>query len=344
MITFYFRGPNSEQCSDLAQCSALVERAVWIDLFEPTPEEEKAVETALGINVPTREDMREIEPSARLYTRQGALFMTTTLLVNVDVGRPATSELSFILDPQKRLVTVRYTEPQAFRRFREQYKDGSVPFENGYEVLDGLITALAERLADILEQAGLSLDAVSKDIFGLSPAAQLVLKTGTATAQDKTTRGRRNAPDFGAVLVQLGKVSDLIGKERESVVSLARLLSFLTEELKLSEAAKATRSHLKSVVADLSSLGEYADFLSNKINFLLDTTLGLINIEQNGIIKIVSVAAVVFLPPTLVASIYGMNFELMPELKWLLGYPFALLLMVASAILPYLYFKRKGWL
>jgi magnesium transporter len=129
----------------------------------------------------------------------------------------------------------------------------------------------------------------------------------------------------------------LISKARESLVSLGRLLLFFNE-------TPRPKSHMKTVLNDLTSLSDHASFLSTKVNFLLDATLGLINIEQNGIIKIVSVAAVVFLPPTLVASVYGMNFDVMPELKWVLGYPFAVVLMISSAVLPYVFFKRKGWL
>jgi magnesium transporter len=129
-------------------------------------------------------------------------------------------------------------------------------------------------------------------------------------------------------------------------VGLGRVISFLQEDRKkvALAGAKELGSNFKTVGADLGSLSDHTSYLSSKANFLLDTTLGLINIEQNGIIKIFSVAAVVLLPPTLVASVYGMNFEVMPELKWLFGYPFAVALMAASAIVPYLLFKKKGWL
>ena len=143
--------------------------------------------------------------------------------------------------------------------------------------------------------------------------------------------------NFDKILRRVGRCSDLVSKTRESLVSLGRLLSFFNETPK-------PELHTKTVLSDLASLSDHASFISTKVNFLLDATLGLINNEQNGIIKIVSVAAVVFLPPTLVASVYGMNFEVMPELKWVLGYPFAVFLMISSAVLPYVFFKRKGWL
>ncbi|MGB6969726.1 MAG: CorA family divalent cation transporter, partial [Methyloceanibacter sp.] len=131
---------------------------------------------------------------------------------------------------------------------------------------------------------------------------------------------------------------------RESTHSLGRLLTFLTYATNERKEDKLLKARIRTAARDVASLADHVSFLSNKIVFLLDATLGMINIEQNNIIKIFSVAAVVFLPPTLVASVYGMNFEYMPELHWLLGYPFAMLLMILFAVLPYLYFKRKGWL
>ncbi len=134
---------------------------------------------------------------------------------------------------------------------------------------------------------------------------------------------------------------------RESLVSIGRIVAFmqaLTDQVRESKQMKENKARIKILQRDIVSLTDHATFLSGKISFLLDAVLGLISIEQNGIIKIFSVAAVVFLPPTLVASIYGMNFQFMPELQWKLGYPFAILLMILSAILPFLYFKRKGWL
>jgi magnesium transporter len=149
--------------------------------------------------------------------------------------------------------------------------------------------------------------------------------------------------DFQKILSRLGRAGDLASKVRESLVSLGRLLAFAIQGTQ-ARGRKTGSARLKTIGRDVASLSDYAAFLNNKVGFLLDATLGMINIEQNAIIKIFSVAAVVFLPPTLIASIYGMNFAHMPELGWPLGYPLALALMVVSAILPYLYFKRRGWL
>jgi magnesium transporter len=146
------------------------------------------------------------------------------------------------------------------------------------------------------------------------------------------------------VLEQIGRKGDLTSHIRDSLVTLERLVGFLGHVAMQRKSGKDLRERLKTLSRDVRSLTDHSSFLSQKITFLLDATLGMINIEQNAIIKIFSVAAVVFLPPTLIASIYGMNFEEMPELDWLFGYPFAIALMILSAILPYLFFKRRGWL
>jgi len=144
-------------------------------------------------------------------------------------------------------------------------------------------------------------------------------------------------------MLRIGDDQDMLAKTRDSLISMGRLMSFLSLPIHVRE-DKELREHVKSLGRDIGSLLDHSAFLASNIGFLLDASMGLINIEQNAIIKIFSVAAVVFLPPTLVASIYGMNFHHMPELDWLYGYPFAIGLMVTSAVLPYLFFKRKGWL
>ncbi|MBA2743048.1 MAG: magnesium transporter, partial [Chthoniobacterales bacterium] len=158
----------------------------------------------------------------------------------------------------------------------------------------------------------------------------------------KTRKARQR--DFVEILRRIGAVSDLVSRARESLVSFGRLVAFFREVRKDDASARESLAHSKTVIADLGSLSDPASFLAGKVSFLLDATMGMINNEQNAIIKILSVAALVFLPPTLVAGIYGMNFEFIPELKWAHGYPFALSLMILSAVLPYLFFRRKGWL
>jgi magnesium transporter len=291
------------------------EDAVWIDLLSPTREEELAVEAALGLELPTAEEMAQIEPSSRLYQEHGATFMTATLLSRAAAG-PKSVPVTFVL-AKGVLVTIRYDELRAFTVFAERARASGLT--SGSSALLGLLDAVVERLADVLEAQGEAVETASAAIFN--------------RPQNKV---------FEALLTELAKAQSLTSMTRTSLVSLARMLSFasLAQEIASDPDCSA---HLKSLQSDAQSLTEHASFESSHISFLLDAALGLINIEQNGIIKIFSVMAVIFMPPTLVASIYGMNFRHMPELGWPFGYPMALGMMVMSAIVPVLWFRKRGW-
>ncbi|WP_026868571.1 magnesium transporter CorA family protein [Inquilinus limosus] len=299
---------------------------VWIDLFNPTAEEERLAEKQLGLFLPTREEMQEIEASSRLYQEDGGMFMTASVLYATETDVPGTAPITFVLKGQT-LVTIRYAEPKSLTGFIAHAERQPTLCPSGSATLIGLLEAIVDRTADILERVAGEVDALSQRIFKVHPGA----------VHKRTTN-----EELEANLKQIGRSQNLVSKARESLVSLARLLSFLA----VGDATKdkVFRTHLKSLSRDVASLTDHATYIGNNITFLLDASMGMINIEQNAIIKIFSVAAVVFLPPTLVASIYGMNFEVMPELKWAVGYPWALGLMVLSAVLPYLWFKRKGWL
>jgi magnesium transporter len=288
------------------------------------------VQAALGVALPTRDEMREIEPSSRLYVEGEASYMTAQVLSRADEPNPMSEPLTFVLT-RRALITLRYTDPRPISSYAGRICRQAATCNSADDALVGLIEAFVDRIADILEKAGLDLDTVSRQIFSVGQGGK-----------------RTDERDLQAVLRTLGRNDDLISTTRESLLSLSRLIRFLGATLDVNDKAdkklaKDLRLRTKVVVRDIASLNEHASFESHKVNFLLDATLGMINIEQNRIIKLFSVAAVVFLPPTLVASIYGMNFDVMPELKWALGYPWALLLMVLSGVLPYLYFKRKGW-
>ncbi len=304
--------------------SAPPERLVWLDLHEPSQAEEDAVERWLNIEVPTREEMREIEMSSRLSQEDGALTMTALLLSHADTDRPELSDVTFILG-NGALVTVRYADPKPFRLYvRRAGRDGLAP-GGADEVFAGLMDAAVDRLADILEKVGADIDALFRLVF--------------ASRVEHPMRNR----DFNEVLRRIGRIEDLSSKSRESLVTLGRVLSFVTGGGRVA-LSKEARDHLDTALRDVNQLADHAAYQANKIAFLLDATVGLIGIEQNNIIKIFSVASVALMPPTLIASIYGMNFKHMPELDWDFGYPMALALMAVSAILPYLYFRRKGWL
>lgn len=324
MLIFHPRGEKAVTARELHECEGLLARSLWVDLVEPTRDEELAVEQALGFGVPTREEMQALELSQRLYREDGRLFMTATVLTRADSDTPASSPITFILS-DRHLVTVRYATSHPFDTFSTRWGNGAAYEATPLAAMVGLNDALVERLADILETSSARFDALSNEIFGSSAAP----------------RARRN---FQNVLEQLGRTTDLVSRAKESLTSLGRLVAFLSESIQARGGAETTVAHLRTVTGDLISLGEHVGFLVGKATFLLDATLGLISNEQNAIIKLVSVLALVFGPPTLVASIYGMNFLNMPELKWAWGYPMAVGLMVVSAVLPYLFFKRRGWL
>ena len=299
------------------------EDAVWIDLVSPTITEDKLVERRLGIAVPTREEMQEIEVSSRLYVENGARYMTATLMCQSDSDSPRTTVVTFILAAH-RLVTVRYEEPKPFQIVGNKLARQCPDKVTGEIVLVDLLDAIVDRAADILERIGMDVDTVSHDIF--EPESE------------------RNSAHYKAILTSIGRRGDLTSKVRESLVSIGRLLLFLANEAEGMRWSKDTRALLNSMQRDVQSLSDHATYLTNKITFLLDAIVGVVTIEQNNIIKIFSVAAVALLPPTLIASIYGMNFKHMPELDWQYGYPLAIALMIGGAVLPYLFFKWKKWL
>jgi magnesium transporter len=290
--------------------------ALWLDLVAPSREEELMVEAALGLELPTREEMAEIEPSSRLYQANGATYMTATLLARRDDDSRANSPVTFVL-AKGVLITIRYDAIRAFDLFSERAR--ALGVASGSSCLFNLLDAVVERLADILERSDAEVQRVSESIF----------------ARPKGTQ-------FEALLTDLARAQSLTSLTRGSLVSLGRVFSFAALAPEIAADPECV-AHLHALQRDGQSLTEHAGAQSGQIAFLLDAALGLINIEQNGIIKFFSVAAVILMPPTLVASVYGMNFHNMPELSFRYGYPMALSLMALSAILPIVWFKRRGW-
>lgn len=298
---------------------------VWFDMLRPTQADEAEVEALLGIDVPTREDMDEIEHSSRIYAEDGALFLTASVLSAGQTLEPVLAPVTFVLAPGS-VVTVRHHEPRALANFAERAQRADHGLTNAVAVLLALLDALVDRAADLLEHEGKGIDAIARNVFS-----------------GRTDRPRQ-AREFSLVMERIGQRGELNAKIRESLVSFERIAGAIAQHLDAAKAPREYRARAKTLIRDVRSLSDHAAFQASRVTFLLDATLGLVGIEQNGIIKIFSVAAVVFLPPTLIASIYGMNFAFMPELGWPFGYPMALAMMVVSAVLPYLFFKRKGWL
>ncbi|AHE66300.1 magnesium transporter CorA family protein [Legionella oakridgensis] len=326
MVIIYYQTDSGMQSTSLTDVNKhLLQKAVWIDLLCPTKEEEKMLEEQLNIEIPTKKEVEEIEPSSRLYIENSALYMTATMVALSDLPQMKTDVVTFILT-ETSLITLRYIELHAFNLFIAKLLRSRTKIYNAKSLLIDLLDAAVDRLADILEKISHKFDEISQLIF-----------------HQKENNPTTAETNYKHILQSIGANGDLGTKASESLVSFTRLISYL-EQVHGSDIPKEAMTYLVIIHKDIDALREHANFLSTKFSFLLDATLGMINIEQNNTIKIFSVAAVIFLPPTLIASIYGMNFNYIPELHWHIGYPLAILMMFISAWLPYRYFKKKKWL
>lgn len=292
---------------------------IWVDLAYPSEAERELVQSVFPLELPEDEELRDLEASARYYQDQHGVHIRSTFVQTVDEAASIVT-MSFSLH-QGRLLTVHDDDLSLLRLFRMQARSGREIVRDAGDILLGCYELGVERDADVLEGIYRALDEVGGLV--LSRKKQI------------TSRGMRDNVERIAVH------EDLNSKVRLDLIDNRRALSFLLRSRVLSP---EQTQRVKGVLRDIESLNGHTGFIFDKINFLMDALLGMINLEQNKIIKIFSIAAVVFLPPTLVASIYGMNFENIPEMKWPLGYPLALLLMVLAGGAPYLYFRQKGWL
>jgi magnesium transporter len=326
MIIYFVAGDERLERREPGSALGPIPRdAVWIDLVTPTGEEVARVEALVGVEMPAREDMHEIEPSSRLYSENGAVYLTATLLCGITEGRPGTTPVTFIL-AGKRLVTVRFDEPKSFPIAVTRMQRAGSHCVSGQHVFLTLFDSVIDRTADILEHIAADIDKLSRTVF------------------DEHMSDRRGAPDFHEVIRRIGRQGMLTNRTMESLTSQSRLLLFLSQHIETAGFTQPDNETFKMMTRDVKALADHGSSLDQKINFLLDAVLGLVNLDQSAIVKIFSVLAVVFMPPTLIASIYGMNFDVMPELKWTLGYPFALGLMAGSAALSYGLFRWKRWL
>ena len=325
MIDAYGMNGAAVRLSTENPASSLPADTSWIDLLCPSHEEEALLEGLLGIALPTRDDLKDIEPSSRLYSENGTTYMTASLVWKSDTDTPELTDISFILTGD-RLITIRYGDPRAFRLFVGALQRQPEESRSGTMMLARLLETISDRTAEILEQTVQKMDMLSTQVFG------------------EGSRGKRRPPRYlEDRLMDVATHHRMVAKTRDSLMSLSRLLGYLSGRPALQKDPEA-HELCQTVARDVHSLSEHAAFLGSNISFLLDASLGLINVEQNAIIKIFSIASVVFLPPTLVASIYGMNFQFMPELSLPFGYPLALALMLISAIVPFYVFRWKGWL
>ncbi len=296
--------------------------AIWIDLYRPQPEQAAAV-SALGVEVPTLEDMEEIEISNRLY-REGATEYMTIVLPGQAVDKTQmTGPVTFILT-KDHLVTVRHHAPRSFETFPDRADKASSGCSTPLLLFIGLVEEIVSRQADLLEASGKALDQIAARVFD-----------GQAD---------RNPQLLQDALEGIGREGEVLARVRLGLLTMERMLSVFGLWERGGKGNQSHKEHLKGLMRDIQALEVHADFLSNRISLVSDMTMGMINLSQNTTIRIVSVVAALFLPPTLIASIYGMNFEHMPELAYPWAYPASIVLMVASAAATWAYFKWKGWL
>lgn len=299
--------------------------AVWIDMIEPTHHEDQEVQDYLGCKIPTRDDPDFLEPPEAYYAESGVRYLHASVVSEPDCTPDIIGVTFVICGPT--LVTVRYDASDSFEIFGQKLaRSWGYPLEPDAVAL-GLVNTVVNRAARALGKVGASLDEIGTAVF-------------KAPQGDKASRSEV----YYRTLDALGREDERISNLRESLLSLERLLLFLSAEGRVEKISKPVRELMKSALRDLQSLEEDASFKAQKVQFLLDSTLGFINLAQNDIIKLFSVLAVIFMPPTVIASIYGMNFKTMPELEWKFGYPLALFLMVCAAVGPYLFFRWKKWL
>ncbi|MDE2581951.1 MAG: magnesium transporter CorA family protein [Rhodospirillales bacterium] len=302
--------------------------AAWIDLVDVTAEEAAVVEDATGLRVASRADLQEIESSSRLGFADGALYLSTPAVTRGGPGDGQVAPIGFALNPRC-LLTIRFAPSRAIEDFVARAEHPDAGPQGPAHIFVGLLEAMVDRLADRLEQITADLDAVSRRIF------QPDLVTGRRPRQsDATLRDG---------LKVVGQAGDLVSHIRDSLLGIGRLVPY-AEQMAAAWMPADLHPRLVTLRQDIQSLSDYDAQVLNKVQLLLDATLGFINIAQNNIMKILTVVSVVGIPPTLVASIYGMNFKGMPELQWAWGYPYGLTMIVASALVPLIWFLVRGWL
>jgi magnesium transporter len=300
---------------------------LWIDLMDPTDEERAQVEAEFGLTLPSREELSEVESSSRISEEDGALFLSMPIVSNANALEEAPSPIGFVLSKDV-LITIRYTQLRSFETVAAKFLKSDPP-RSSVETFAALVDEMVDLSADLLEGIAAELDAVSRRVF---------LKA--APRRRRITRSNDGLHD---TLVDVGNAGERLSRIRDSLLGLQRIVPFASEPER-SWMPNSLQARLKSAQRDVLSLTDYETHLSGKVQFLLDAILGFINTKQNDIFTVLTIVSVVGIPPTLIASIYGMNFKNMPELDWAWGYQFGLALIVLSTVLPILWFKHRGWL
>ena len=326
MITLYDPAASAREIPPAAAPLALPDDTLWIDMIDPSDAEDDRVERATGFTLPRSHQIAEIEPSSRLVAEEGVLMMSTPVLYRED-GVLHTTPVGFVLG-RDHLVTIRAHTLKSFSDYVAG-RQGAEPLAGPVDALLGLLDGVIGRMADGMEAVGAELDGVSKEIFGIAHR----------DAKQKPIRIERR---LRATLQTVGRSGDTTSHARDSLLGLSRLLVFLANK----GGDRVTRDHherIEILKQDVAALGDYETRLTDKVQFLLDSTLGFINIEQNRTFKLLTVISVIGIPPTFIVGLYGMNFKNMPEYDWTYGYQYGLALVVLSIVVPIVYLKVKGW-
>jgi len=301
-------------------------KSFWIDLLEPTDDEISKVNAEWGLKVPSRAQLEEIETSSRLRCEGAVLYLSMPLNVWPAADGVSSGPVGFVFS-NKVLVSVRFAELRSFTRVAAR-ADSDRDIASSSAVFAALVEEMADAAADTLEKIAADLVTLSRETFSRS-----------APRQPRATRLTRLLRER---LVTLGYMGETLSQIRESLLGLGRILDFTGDKAR-EWLGKDIELRLKTVRQDLTSLSDFEEHLFTKIHFLLDALLGFVNTEQNDIFKVLTIASVVGIPPTLIASMYGMNFHNMPELSWQWGYAYGLTLIALSTVIPILWFKRRGW-
>jgi magnesium transporter len=312
--------------ADPSDVADITKDAIWIDLLNPSAEEERCVERLLDVEIPDEHSLSEIEPSSRMISKHGKLYLSSPAVRVDEHGDAYLTPIGFVIGA-KVLVTVRFAALPIFDAVAERVRSDD-SLQNGMCVFIALLEAMVDRGADVLEHLGATTDGLSRDVF----------KGGLVRSRKPVRSSRR----MREALENLGAMADRLARARDVMLGVQRIAVF-AGEVGNDWVTPVTRKRLDSVTKDVVSLSDYETRLSDKIQLLLDAILGFINIQQNDLFKILTIVSVVGVPPTVLVGIWGMNFKGMPELNWAWGYPFAWLAVLGSIAVPLLWFKWSGW-
>ena len=297
----------------------------WIDLINPTEDEIAAIREQHGIIVPSRRALEKIEASSRLKAENDLLTMSAPLISGTRTDHWEVAPVGFVLSP-KMLVTVRFAEIESFQAVTKEI--GSAKELTSAGVFVRLLEAVVDRAADHLERASQAVNDTSQQVFFDEP---------------KHKRLSHDTANLRHLMRKIGQASDRVSRVRYAFLSIGRMAEFALNRCS-PKLDGQVRERLEAVCRDIASLDEFEASLSNRIQLLQDSAAGFISIEQNDVVKVLTVVSVVGVPPVLIVGIYGMNFKFMPELSWRLGYPYALVLILLSIVLPLLWFKWRDWI